>query len=174
MRGDADRRHDGHAELRRERVRVDFEATTRRDVGHVQGDDARKAQALHRQHEPEAPPQIRGVHHAHDEVGALLAGRAAIQHIGCDALVGRARIQAVGAGQVEHAQQLACGRGEPPFLALDGDTRVVRDLLAAPGEKIEERGLAAVRIADERRERAAAIHMDDCLAHRCTTAGGAT
>ena len=59
--------------------------------------------------------------------------------------------EAVGAGQIEHAVSAAAdGADEAAFLALDGDAGVVRDLLAAAGQPVEQRGLAAVGIADQR------------------------
>ena len=82
-------------------------------------------------------------------------------------------MQTVGAGQVEKPHGLAIGRREPPFLALDGHARVVRDLLVASGQKIEERGLAAIRIADQRGERPAPVDADNRLAHGWGTSGTA-
>src|SRR5512143_4265975 len=74
-------------------------------------------------------------------------------------------MEAVGAGQVEHAQVLA-GRGdELAFLALDRHAGVVGDLLVAAGEPVEERGLAAVGVAYQREQRPAAVHVDDGLLH---------
>ena len=46
------------------------------------------------------------------------------------------------------------GAEEPALLALDRHAGVVGDLLAAAGETIEQRGLAAVRHADEREREA--------------------
>ena len=64
-------------------------------------------------------------------------------------LVGRCRLEAVQTRQIEHADAFAGRRDRNAFLALDRNAGVVRDLLAAAGEQIEERGLAAVRIADQ-------------------------
>src|SRR5215469_12546478 len=67
-----------------------------------------------------------------------------------DCLVECCRLQAVGARQIDHAKSAPGPRsGETTFLALDGDARIVGNLLAAAGETIEECGLAAVRDADE-------------------------
>ena len=59
-------------------------------------------------------------------------------------------LEAVGARQIENAQRAAVRRGAFAFAAFDGDARVVSDLLAAAGESIEERGLAAIGNADQR------------------------
>src|SRR4029079_8380166 len=45
---------------------------------------------------------------------------------------------------VEHPQAAAVARGALAFAPLDGDARVVSDLLAAAGQTSEECGLAAV------------------------------
>ncbi len=108
--------------------------------------------------------------------GRFSPTRAAVQHVAGDALVGRARMQAVGARQVEHAQRLAGGGVQPAFLALDGDAGVVGDLLAAAGQQVEQRGLAAVRVADQRHQRAAAVDVDrrlcSCVGRLCTRDAG--
>src|SRR5262249_42288177 len=55
-----------------------------------------------------------------------------------------------GAGQVDQIDAAAGRRLQQASLALDSDARIVRDLLTAAGERVEQRGLAAVRRADER------------------------
>ena len=72
------------------------------------------------------------------------------QHIARDGFVERRRVQAVGARQIEDAQHAAVGRGAFAFAAFDRDARVVSDLLAAAGQAVEQRGLAAIGNADER------------------------
>ena len=58
-------------------------------------------------------------------------------------------MQAVGAWQVEHRVTASGRRVEAAFLALDGDARVIGDLLAAAGEQVEQRGLAAIGVAHQ-------------------------
>ena len=58
-------------------------------------------------------------------------------------------MEAVGARQVEHRVVLARRRVEAAFLALDGDAGVIGDFLPAAGEQVEQRGLAAIRVADQ-------------------------
>src|SRR5213076_3223740 len=61
------------------------------------------------------------------------------------------RLEAVGAGQVDDAEDTAAARtDQSAFLAFDRDARVIGDLLAAARQTVEERGLAAVGDADER------------------------
>jgi hypothetical protein len=50
-------------------------------VGHVQRHHAGQAQALDGQHQAQVAPQVGGIHHAHHQVGALLAGGAAVEHV---------------------------------------------------------------------------------------------
>ena len=48
---------------------------------------------------------------------------------------------------------LAGGRDELPLLALHRHAGIVADLLARPGEAVEQRGLAAIGVADQRDQR---------------------
>jgi hypothetical protein len=63
---------------------------------------------------------------------------------------GVAALEAIKTGQIENADALAGRRDRDAFLALDCHACVVRDFLATAGEQVEERGLAAVGIADQR------------------------
>ena len=82
--------------------------------------------------------------------GATSLCEAAQHDVARDLLVGRARAQGIGAGQVDHLDRPAGRRGERADLLLDRDAGIVGDLLAAAGQGVEQRGLAAVGIADER------------------------
>jgi hypothetical protein len=74
-------------------------------------------------------------------------------------------MQAVGAGQVEHAHGLARSQRQPAFLALDGDAGVIGNLLVAAGQAVEQRRLAGIGIADERRQAPRRMQVDDGLVH---------
>ena len=154
---------DRHPERRRQGGRVQHQAAPGRQVSHVQHDDAGQAQALDRQHQAQIAAQIGCVEHADDQVRALFAAGTTGQYIAGDSLIGRAGMQAVGAWQIEQAQRLACSAEQTPFLAFDGHAGVVGDLLVAAGQAIEKGGLAAVRVAHQRHQGAAAVHMDDCF-----------
>ena len=82
--------------------------------------------------------------------GAASPCAPALDHLERDLLVGRGRRQAVGAGQVDDRDRAAVRQARQADLALDRDAGVVGDLLARAGEQVEERGLAAVRVADQR------------------------
>ena len=59
-------------------------------------------------------------------------------------------VEAVSARQIEHGVVLAGRRVQATFLALDGHAGVVGDLLATAGQGVEQSGLAAVRVSDQR------------------------
>jgi hypothetical protein len=141
--------HDRRAERGLQLVDVDADAALLRDIHHVECDQHRPAEALDLEREAQVQAKVGRVEYADDEVGWRLADIVAGTDVARDDFVGAGRVEAVRAGQVEHAHAAAGRRFEPAFLAFDGHARVVRDLLAAAGEAIEQRGLAAVRIADE-------------------------
>ena len=141
--------HDGNAQLARERGHIDFDAASTGSVHHVQGQYGGATQRQHFEHEAQMQAQVRGVDHAHDHLGNRFARIGAVQDVVRDLLVETGGREAVGAGQVEHADRCARGRDERAFLALDGDAGIVGDLLARAGQAIEECGLAAVGVADE-------------------------
>ena len=145
-----------HAEFSVDSLRgVDGDAALFGDVDHVQRQHHRQAEALDFEHQAQVQAQVGGVDDADDGVGRLLAVAQAGHHVARDRFVGRGGGQAVGARQVEHAEGAAGRRGEAAFLAFDGDAGVVGDLLARAGQAVEQRGLAAVRIAQQGDQRGA-------------------
>src|SRR3546814_4808191 len=94
--------------------------------------------------------QVGGVDHAeHDLLRAFIRVHAAT-HIAGNDFFQADRIQAIGAWQIEHPIVPAGSGLKMAFLALDGDARIVGDLLPATGEPIEQRGFPAIGIADQR------------------------
>jgi hypothetical protein len=153
--GDTRRPHtdsldDGHTELASECVLVYDDAALAREIAHVEREQQRHAEPLECEHQAQVLTEIRGVGNADDCVGFRFAVATAEQHVGGHLFVGRRGLEAIEAGQIENADAFAGWRDRDAFLALDCHARVVRDLLAAAGEQVEERGLAAVRIADQR------------------------
>ncbi|MGY3120475.1 hypothetical protein ACVWXQ_004412 [Bradyrhizobium sp. S3.14.4] len=144
-----DRGDHGHAELLGEPLHVDGDAAAARDVEHVEHEDHRPAGALQLQQQADGQAQIGRVGHAQHEVGHGFAGRLAEHEVTSDLLVRAAAAQRVGAGQVDHRDLASQGRDEEAFLALDGDAGIVRDLLSAAGQRVEQRRLAAVRRAHQ-------------------------
>ena len=87
---------------------------------------------------------------ANDQVGRTLGRELAQHRVARDLLVRRAGAQRIGARQVDDLDRPAGGRREAPDLLLDRHAGIVGDLLAAAGEGVEQRRLAAVGIADQR------------------------
>ena len=141
--------HHRHAEATAQYRFVNRDATSFRHITHVQCDNHRDAQTLHRQHQTQTSAQIGRIQHADHIVRPFLATRFARQHIARHLLIGRARIQAVSAGQIENTQGLSGRRGKAPFFALYRDTGVVRYFLTAASQSIKNRGLAAIGIAHQ-------------------------
>ena len=82
--------------------------------------------------------------------GAGSRGMPAQHDVARDRFIQGRGFQAVGARQVHHPVDAPAVRAdEAAFLALDGHARVVRDLLAAAGQAVEQRGLAAIGHADQ-------------------------
>ena len=80
--------------------------------------------------------------------GGATPGTSPAQHARDDRLVGADRLEAVGAGQVDHHDAAALDVGLA-LAALDRHAGVVPDPGAQPGERVEERRLARVRRAEE-------------------------
>ena len=108
-------------------------------VGHVEAQNG-VGPGLHDLCEQDQVPfQLRGVGDDHHHVGRV--GQLVLR----DPLVGGKRAEAVGPRQIDDVQSelvdvAAAGA------ALDRHPRIVRDVLARPGEGIEQRGLAAIRV----------------------------
>jgi hypothetical protein len=158
--------HDRHAKLVRQALDVDRDATLAGDVHHVERQHHRPADALQLEREPQRQPKIGGVADADDQVGRDLALQPAQHDVACDLLIRGPRAQGIGAGQIDHVDRAARRRRERADLLLDRDARIVGDLLAAAGQGVEQRGLAAVGITDERDDR----RGDDGGAHGAVTA----
>ena len=112
----------------------------------------RQAEALQLEHQAQVQAQVGGVDDADQQVRRRLAGAPAEHHVARDRLVGRRRVRGC-RRRAGRARAIACGRAagrEAAFLALDRDAGVVGDLLAAAGQPVEQRGLAAVGFADQR------------------------
>jgi hypothetical protein len=141
---------DRRADLGRQLLQIDPQALALGDVEHVERQHERPADLLELQRQAQDQPQVGGVGHADQHPRSLLAGQTAQDGVARHHLVGAAGAQGIGAGQIEHAQGAAAGRVQHAFLPLDGNARVVGDLLAAAGQGVEQGGLAGIGIADQR------------------------
>ena len=75
---------------------------------------------------------------------------AAAHHAARDFLVGARGVERIGTRQVDKLDRLARGQVHPPGFPLNSDPGVVGDLLPRAGERVEQRALARVGIADQR------------------------
>ena len=86
-------------------VGVDADALALGHVDHVQGDDDRHAQLQDLRGQVEVALEVGGIDDGDDDVGPRLAGLLAEDDVDRDHLVGAARRQAVGAGQVDEVER---------------------------------------------------------------------
>ena len=153
-----DRGHHGHAERLGKTRHIDGDAAPCRDVEHVEHQHQRPAGALQLKQQADGEAQIGGVGDAQHQIGQRLAGGASEHDVARNLLVRAAAAQRIGAGQVDQRHLPAHGRDEGAFLALDGDARIIRDLLPAAGQRIEQRGLAAVGRAHQGKMHQGSFH----------------
>ena len=137
----ADRLHDGHAESLFELLDVDADALSFRLVLHIEVDEQRDAlfEELHR--EEEVALDVRRVDDVDGEIG-----HRRLEVVDDDLFLRRARVNAVGAGQVDdrdHAILVV----DNAHLLVDGDARPVADLLAHARQFIEDGRFTRVRVA---------------------------
>ena len=83
-------------------------------VDHVERDDDRHAQLQHLRRQVEVALEVGGIDDGDDDVGPRLARLLAEDQIDRDHLVGAARGQAVGAGQVDEVEGLAAAGASGP------------------------------------------------------------
>ena len=119
-------------------------------VHHVEDQDDGPAEVQHLVDKVEVPLEVRRIDDAEDPVGLGRVRPAAEEHVARHGLVRGARGQRIGPGQVDDRDRLAVLRIERAHLLLHRDPGVVPDLLLQAGERVEERALAAVRVADDR------------------------
>ena len=148
-----DETHDGASEFGRELLEIDFELVLLGDVEHVDDHHHRHLHFNQLGREVEVALEVRAV----DDVDHRF-GFAREDVVASDALVfargggGRDRIDA---WKVDELDRLSFVRKEARLL-VDGDAGPVADALARARQGVEERGFAAVRIAD---------HANDVLSH---------
>ena len=119
---------------------VDLIAVLADDVHHVDGDDDRDAQLGELRGEVQVALEVRAVDDVQDRIGTL-----ADQVVTGDDLFQRVRGQGVDTGKVgdRHTVVLL----ELAFLLFHGDAGPVANELVRTGQRVEQRRLAAVRVA---------------------------
>jgi hypothetical protein len=143
-------RHDRHAQRLAQRSSVNLVAVLAGDVHHVEREDRGIAQLDDLRGEIEVALEVRRVHDHDHGLRRWHFSDAVEQHVTRDLLVERLRAERVGARQVEDFDRDVRRRAEQAaFLALDGHARVVAHTRAQAGQRVEQRGLAAIGIAGQ-------------------------
>jgi len=138
-RADGHRFDDREANGARQRGTIEAKTPGARQVGHVQGDHHGSAQALQFQYQAQVQAQVRGIHHADDEIGGLLGGVAPQHDVPRDGLIQGGGLQAVSAWQVQQA--IAVG---PGLLWSDGHATVIANFYEEIETHNRPRGSSAV------------------------------
>ena len=98
---------------------------------------------------PEVEAQVGRIGYAHQQVRPLLILLSAKHNVAGDGFIEAQRIQAVCARQVQNTDALPVCGFKQAFLALDGHPCIVRDLLPAAGQQIEQGGLSAIGVTEQ-------------------------
>ena len=139
-----DRRAHRHAERGLEPRQVDADPAGLGLVVHVEHEHRRHLELPELQRQQQRAPQVLRVGDLHHDRAVLPAHRA--HEVPGDLLVLAQRQQRVEPRRVDH---LGAGAGEPSPVDLDRRPRVVGDRGAQTGERVEQRALADVRVAEE-------------------------
>ena len=140
-------RHDGDAQRLAHLLHVDGAAVGVHLVHHVQRQHHRHAQLEQLQRQVQVALDVRGVHDVDDAVRLLVDDK-----IARDDLLLRIRTQGVDARQVDDGAALLVAH--LAHLLVDGHARKVAHVLVGTGEGVEQRRLAAVLVADKRKDHA--------------------
>src|SRR5205085_2043374 len=142
-----------HAELPLKRHGIDVEAVAAGEVDHVERHHRRRAECDQLQSEAKVIVEIAGVEDDQKRVGQPLALLLAQEDVAGHLLIRAGGIETVGAGEVDQLDRPAVGKIEAARLPLDGDARIITDLLSRPGQHVEQGALAGIGIADHRDQR---------------------
>ena len=140
--------HDGDDEPLLKRGNVDAEALLFCDVEHGQRNDGGPAEVQNLRDQIEVAVEVAGVRDGQHAAGLDRPLPVAEEDGDGDHLVGRARGQRIGAGQID-------GQEFPPIVqkraqrGFDRHSGIIPRVLAQPGQGVEERSLAGVGVADD-------------------------
>ena len=110
------------------------------DIHHIDGHHHRQPQFRELRREIEVALEVRAIYDVQDRVRLLLD-----EVLARDLLLQRIRRKRIDAGQVLDDDVLFSPK--PSLLLLDRHARPVADVLVGPSQRVEERGLARVRVA---------------------------
>ena len=116
------------------------------NIDHRQGHNDRNPEFEKLGDEIEVAFKIGRIHDRDDRVRASDPCDTPGQHVAGDMFVQRRRIKAVKARQVDQVGRQVAGLPHALF-ALDGDARIICDLLFKAGKRIEESCFAGVRVS---------------------------
>ena len=142
-------RNDRHSQFLRKTFGIHRRPLRAGDVDHVECNDGRKPKLQNLGDEIEIPLQMGGVDHAENTLRSRGVLTEIEEHVAGDPFIGGMGPDAVAARQIEQLDLLAMLADELPRFFFDRDARVIGNLLPETGQRIEERGLAAVGIADD-------------------------
>ena len=143
------RGHDRHTQLVNELRHVDLNTFRLGDVELIEGNDHRHAQFEHLSRQEEIALEVHGVDDHEHDLWCPAVRIAALEHVERDLLIGRAGRQRVTAWQIEDDDATSVRALERAFDTIDGDAGEVADTLPESGQRIEERRLAGIRVADD-------------------------
>ena len=132
---------------------VELQSVAAGEVDHVQGDDRRQPEVDQLQREAKVIVEVGGVEHDQQSVGQPLALLLAEQNVAGHRFVEAGRIEPVGAGEIDQLERPPVGQREPAGMPLDRYARIIADLLAGAGQRVEQGALAGIGIADHRDQR---------------------
>ena len=169
-------RHGGnhrHAQRGFERGRIERQPIALGKVHHVERNHGRAAKLQHFLRENQMLFEVRGIEHDHQHVRLGLPHLFAHDDLARHLFVRAGGVEAIAARQVDQFHRFAAGQDQAPRLSLDGDARIVGDLLARARQRVEQRALARVGIADQRGDTGVAAHAvapisSTCIARACT------
>ena len=140
---------DGQVELVGEDLPVDPDALFLSPVQLVEDHQGGKPGVNDLQNEIEMSFEACGIHHADDEIRCRLSLQPAQQDVAGHLLVRRVGGERVGARQVDDLELLAVGSAQCCAGPLHGNAGIVAHLAILAGKRIEEGGLARIRVPDK-------------------------
>ena len=145
--------HDVDPKSLRQSFVIDRTATSIQLISHVQNEKRRQSHLEDRLDQHQLVLESCHINDENERVRRADALDLALEDVTSHPLVECPRREAVHTGEVNEGHLTPVTQIDLTDVLLDGDTRVVRDLLSQPGKLIEQRGLTGVRRTYERYER---------------------
>ncbi len=127
---------------------IDFCSPLAGHVVHVEDEDCRQPEIEHLADEEQIPLEIGRVDDAQDGVDSSDIGLASQEHVDRDHFVRRTGGQTVGSRQIDEPHRRLADADAADFF-LDRHARIIPHVGLHARERIEQRALARVRIADQ-------------------------